>query len=33
MKTAVMGAAAVGCTYGGMLARTGNDVVLVGRPR
>ena len=32
MKVAVMGAGAVGCYYGGMLARAGHDVVLVGRP-
>lgn len=31
MKVAVMGAGAVGCYYGGMLARAGHDVVLVGR--
>ena len=28
---AVMGAGAVGCYYGGMLARAGNDVTLIGR--
>ena len=33
MKVAVMGAGAVGCYYGGMLARAGHDVVLIGRPR
>ncbi|MCX7157363.1 MAG: 2-dehydropantoate 2-reductase [Rhodocyclales bacterium] len=33
MKIAVMGAGAVGCYYGGMLARGGNDVVLIGRPQ
>jgi 2-dehydropantoate 2-reductase len=33
MKIAVMGAGAVGCYYGGMLARAGNDVVLIGRPQ
>jgi 2-dehydropantoate 2-reductase len=33
MKIAVMGAGAVGCYYGGMLARTGHDVVLIGRPQ
>ena len=33
MKIAVMGAGAVGCYYGGMPARTGHDVVLVGRPQ
>ncbi|MDR1367518.1 MAG: 2-dehydropantoate 2-reductase [Candidatus Accumulibacter sp.] len=32
MKIAVMGAGAVGCYYGGMLARAGNDVVLISRP-
>ena len=31
MKIAVMGAGAVGCYYGGMLARAGHDVVLIGR--
>lgn len=31
MKIAVMGAGAVGCYYGGMLARTGHAVVLIGR--
>lgn len=31
MKIAIMGAGAVGCYYGGMLARAGHDVVLVGR--
>lgn len=31
MKTAVMGAGAVGCYYGGMLARAGREVVLIGR--
>jgi len=30
-KIAVMGAGAVGCYYGGMLARAGHAVVLVGR--
>ena len=33
MKIAVMGAGAVGCYYGGMLARAGNAVVLIGRPQ
>ncbi|KKB64404.1 2-dehydropantoate 2-reductase [Robbsia andropogonis] len=33
MKVAVMGAGAVGCYYGGLLARAGHDVVLIGRPR
>ncbi len=32
MKVAVMGAGAVGCYYGGMLARAGHQVVLIGRP-
>lgn len=32
MKIAVMGAGAVGCYYGGMLARAGHQVVLIGRP-
>ncbi|WP_322071795.1 ketopantoate reductase family protein [Paraburkholderia bannensis] len=31
MKVAIMGAGAVGCYYGGMLARAGHDVVLIGR--
>ena len=31
MKVAVMGAGALGCYYGGMLARAGHDVVLIGR--
>ena len=31
MKIAVMGAGAVGCYYGGMLARAGHGVVLIGR--
>ncbi len=31
MKIAVMGAGAVGCYYGGMLARAAHDVVLIGR--
>ncbi|MCF8179018.1 MAG: ketopantoate reductase family protein [Sulfuritalea sp.] len=31
MKIAVMGAGAVGCYYGGMLARAGHEVTLVGR--
>jgi 2-dehydropantoate 2-reductase len=33
MKIAVMGAGAVGCYYGGMLARAGHEVVLIGRSR
>lgn len=32
LKVAVMGAGAVGCHYGGMLARAGHDVVLIARP-
>lgn len=32
LKVAVMGAGAVGCYYGGMLARAGHEVVLIGRP-
>lgn len=32
MKIAVMGAGAVGCYFGGMLARGGHDVVLIARP-
>jgi 2-dehydropantoate 2-reductase len=31
MKIAVMGAGAVGCYYGGMMARAGHEVVLIGR--
>lgn len=31
MKVVVMGAGAVGCYYGGLLARAGHEVVLVGR--
>jgi len=31
MKIAVMGAGAVGCYYGGKLARAGHDVILIGR--
>src|SRR5438445_1618329 len=31
MKIAVMGAGAVGCYYGGMLARAGHDVTLIAR--
>ncbi|MDM0049005.1 ketopantoate reductase family protein [Variovorax sp. J22R115] len=33
MKIAVMGAGAVGCYYGGMLARAGHSVTLIGRPQ
>ena len=32
MKIAVMGAGAVGCYFGAMLARAGHEVVLIGRP-
>ena len=31
LKVAVMGAGAVGCYFGGMLARAGHDVVLIAR--
>lgn len=31
MKVAVMGAGAVGCYYGAMLARAGHDVCMIGR--
>lgn len=31
-KIAVMGAGAVGCYFGGMLARAGHEVMLIGRP-
>src|ERR1039457_4092990 len=31
MQIAVMGAGAVGCYYGGMLSRAGNEVMLIGR--
>ena len=31
-KIAVMGAGAVGCYFGGMLARAGHEVTLIGRP-
>jgi 2-dehydropantoate 2-reductase len=33
LKIAVMGAGAVGCYYGGMLARAGHQVVLIARPQ
>ena len=33
LKVAVMGAGAVGCYYGGMLARAGHDVTLIARPQ
>ncbi len=32
MKIAILGAGAVGCYYGAMLARAGHEVVLIGRP-
>lgn len=32
LKVTVMGAGAVGCYFGGMLARAGHDVTLVARP-
>jgi 2-dehydropantoate 2-reductase len=32
MKIAVMGAGAVGCYFGGMLARAGHEVMFIGRP-
>jgi 2-dehydropantoate 2-reductase len=32
MKVAVMGAGAVGCWFGGLLAEAGHDVTLIGRP-
>lgn len=32
MKTAILGAGAVGCFYGGMLARAGCEAILIGRP-
>ncbi|MGE3161165.1 MAG: ketopantoate reductase family protein, partial [Burkholderiales bacterium] len=31
-RVAVLGAGAVGCYYGGMLARAGHAVTLIGRP-
>ncbi|HEY8050752.1 MAG TPA: 2-dehydropantoate 2-reductase [Ramlibacter sp.] len=33
MKVAVMGAGAVGCYFGGMLARAGHSVTLIARPQ
>jgi 2-dehydropantoate 2-reductase len=33
LKIAVMGAGAVGCYFGGMLARAGHEVTLVARPQ
>jgi 2-dehydropantoate 2-reductase len=32
MRVAVLGAGAVGCFYGGLLARAGHDVTFIGRP-
>ena len=32
IRVAVLGAGAVGCFYGGMLARAGHSVALIGRP-
>jgi len=32
IRVAVLGAGAVGCYFGGMLARAGNEVTLIGRP-
>jgi 2-dehydropantoate 2-reductase len=32
VRVAVFGAGAVGCVYGGMLARAGHEVTLIGRP-
>jgi 2-dehydropantoate 2-reductase len=32
IRVAVLGAGAVGCFYGGMLARAGHEVTLIGRP-
>ena len=31
MQVAVVGAGAVGCYYGGLLARAGHDVTFIGR--
>src|SRR3569623_2311808 len=33
LMVAVMGAGAVGCYFGGMLARAGHDVTLIARPQ
>lgn len=33
LRVAVLGAGAVGCYYGGMLARAGHHVTLIGRPQ
>ena len=32
IRVAVVGAGAVGCYYGGMLARAGHKVTFIGRP-
>jgi len=32
IRVAVLGAGAVGCFFGGMLARAGHEVTLIGRP-
>jgi 2-dehydropantoate 2-reductase len=32
-RVAVMGAGALGCYFGGMLARAGTAVTLIGRPQ
>ena len=32
LRVAVLGAGAVGCFFGGMLARAGHDVTMIGRP-
>ena len=32
MKIAVLGAGAVGCYFGALLARAGHDVTFIGRP-
>ena len=33
LKAAVMGAGAVGCYFGGMLARAGHEVTFIARPQ
>ena len=33
LRIAVMGAGAVGCYFGGVMARAGHEVVLIGRPQ
>ena len=32
IRVAVLGAGSVGCYFGGMLARAGHDVTMIGRP-